>query len=271
MIIDPDPAVSPETPETVATRSYVAAVIGSAADSAYSAACAGISGAIASGGYVDSSGARVIADAAAASAVSGAIVSGAEFVTTVGGYTLAQTSGGFLISGGGVAFQVSGGAVVASTSRSTISLDDGSIELDCAGSAGISLGGGNPGEVYIHAMDGAYLNGGYAIATEDYIASQGFVKQLVTSLDYEDTSASIAVLSGGTSYVYTQPLTSLGIASITSDCRALFKFTAGSGFNLGLPNGTELVGVSSYDSGARYVVAVGDGMAIVNPVRIVGA
>ena len=248
MIIDPDPAVSPETPETIATKTYVAAVIGSAADSAYSAACAGVSGAIASGGYVTSSGARVIAADAASSAVSGAIVSGAEFVTSVGGYTVALTSGGGLVvsGSGGESLVLSDGTVSLRVSENAIDMDEYSTSIHGGTEVGIAAG--------------QVVCNGRPVLTE-----------LATSTDTTTTSASFAELAGGTAYIYTQPLTALNFGSITSDCRALFKFTAGSGFNLGLPSGAELVGLSAYDIGTRYVVAIGDGMVIVNPVTVVGA
>lgn len=265
MILDPDPAASPETPETLATKSYVAAVIGSAAGSAYSAACAGISGAIASGGYVTSSGARAIADEAANSARSGAIVSGAEIVTTVGNYTVALTSGGGLVvsGSGGESMALSGGRV-------SLKADDQEIFVDSDG--GIDIGAVNPGRgVSIHAGAG---NINLNVDSEYggvYVNSRPVLTELVTSTDSETTVVSGGVLSGGTSIIYTQPLTVFGFDSIESGARAMFKFTAASGATLAFASGAvQLVGQSSLDSGTRYVVAVGDGMAIVNSITIAG-
>ena len=67
-----------------------------------------------------------------------------------------------------------------------------------------------------------------------------------------------------TSYVYTQPLTSIGIASIGDGCRAEIDFTAGANFTPGLPSSAKRLGVSSCDSGSHYLIAVDGARVVVN-------
>ena len=243
MILDPDPVDQPEVPETLATKNYVTARIGSAVESAYAAA-------------------------------SGAIVSGAEFKTSVGDYLLTYTSsGGLMISGGGVSLQVSSGGIVASDA------DGGRVEL-ASGMATVQIGNGEADSATVTLTSAAAnvtvettTNSASAEITQYgvYVNGRPVLTELVTSTDTTTTSASFPVLSGGTAYVYTQPLTALDITSVADGCRALFKFTAGAGFDLGISSGAEIVGISSYDNGTRYAVAIGDGMAIVNSITIAGA
>ena len=297
MIIDPDPGVSPETPETLATKSYVSAVIGSAAGSAYSAARAGISDAIASGGYVDSSGARTIAENAAASAASGAIVSGAEFATSVGDYRLTYGSGGFLVSGGGVAFQVSSGAVTALASSydevgevshfMSFSLTSGALIASGASGERVVMSGGTVdarvddgedhqghvnitnGGVSINASDATNdanvlvapgqvaVNGNDDFGGIDFTVN-GHPIMLDAAIDGETTSATIGVLSGGTSYIYTQPLTSLSVASVASSMQeAWLEFTVASGGSVSInASGYKYLGgrPSAFEGGSSYAV-----------------
>ena len=281
MIIDPDPAVSPEVPETLAAKSYVTARIGSAVDSAYAAACAGMSGAMASGGYVTSSGAAAIA----AGAVSGAIFSGAEFRTQVGDYLLTCTSsGGLVISGGGVRLQVSSGAVVVDGELRTgggnvdlggdvtaINVSAYGVSADGNVTAGGDLGAnGNVTGVEFFADGGITANGDVS-AGGMYVGERAVVTELVTSTDATTTAVSGGVLSGGTAYVYTQPLTSFGIASITSGCRAYVEFTAGADLNVGLPASCVLFGSSACSSGGHYVVAVNGAWVVVNEGKVLSA
>ena len=57
-------------------------------------------------------------------------------------------------------------------------------------------------------------------------------------------------------YVYTQPLTALDIASVTSDCDATIKFTAGAGLSgIELPSSCYFTGESAFTSGAHYFAA----------------
>ena len=180
---------------------------------------------------------------------SGAIVSGAEIITSVGDYLLTYTSsGGLMVSGGGVSFRVSSGGIVASgeggesvvLSGGTVSLrvNDNAIDMDeystiIHGGVEASIGAGQ------------FTYNGNPIMTE-----------LVTSTDSETTSASFAELAGGTAYIYTQPLTALTVASVTSDCDATIKFTAGAGLSqIGLPSSCYFTGESAFTSGAHYFAA----------------
>ena len=99
---------------------------------------------------------------------------------------------------------------------------------------------------------------GSAIATEDYIASQGFVKPLVTSTDSETTSASIDELAGGTARIYTQPLTSLTVASVASSMQeAWLEFTVASGGSVSInDSGYKYLGgrPSAFEGGSSYAV-----------------
>ena len=263
MIIDPDPAESPEVPETLATKSYVTARIGSAADSAYASACAGVSGAMASGGYVTSSGAAAIASGAAASAFSGALVSGAEIVTSVGGYTVALTGGGGLaVSGGGAQFLVSGG-------RCLMSAGDAQIGVDRYG--GTTINGNSP--INITANIGAGVNiSAYDINLDPegnvFVNSRPVALELVTSTDSESVSASIDVLAGGTSYIYTQPLASLAVASVASSMQeAWIEFTVASGGSVSInDSGYRWLGgrPSAFEGGSSYAVGFMGDMAVCN-------
>ena len=245
MILDPSPGVPQQVPEIFATRLY--------------------------------------ADLAAANAASGAIVSGAEIHTRVGEYLLTYTaSGGLLVSGGGVALQVSSGGIVAETDEGNggkITITSGGAVVEGAyngdwddrprvsmGSDSIAGGNGNGVGFYM---------GGYEFSLEgDAVLANGqpVATQLVTSTDAETTSAVFDVLSGGTSIIYTQPLTAFGAASIGSDCRAEFDFTAASGATLAFASGAgiKLIGASSLDSGTHYLVAVDGARVVVNSYTIVG-
>ena len=126
MILDPDPAVAPETPETLATKSYVAAMMSSGA------------------------------------AAAGALMSGAEFKTTVGGYTVELTSGGGLaVSGSGAGVVLSGGQIAAGVDAGgsvTINAQGVSIEDGIGGSAAIAAG-------YLIA-NGVLIGGRVEVATQ---------------------------------------------------------------------------------------------------------
>lgn len=237
MTLDPDPEVDVHTPDTVATKTYTALAI---------------SGALVSGNYVTSSGARMIAG----SAVSGAIFSGAEIETQIGNYRITATSGGGVtVSGSGASVVLSGGAIAAAVvggGSATITLDGVNIE----GGAHITGGAGIEGGAQISGD--AYFDAGVFIG-EAYVATL-----LTTSTDTTATSAMFSVLSGGTSYIYTQPFTSIGIGEIAPDCRAEIDFTAGSGFDLALPASAKRFGVSSYDSGSHYLIAVDGARVVVN-------
>lgn len=295
MILDPAPGVPQQIPETFATRLYVDLTAGNSA-AAVSAALRQqldelptaaetrqiASAVLSSGGFVDSSTAENIASGAAASAASGAIMSGAEIDTVVGGYRLTYTSsGGLLVSGGGVQFQVSSGGIVAggasgesmvlSSGAVNLHLEDGDgehqdVTLDTNG-VSITAAGPDRRVTIYHGGDGITVNEGSA-----YVNSRQVLTELDTATDSETTSAYFAELAGGTSYIYTQPLSALVFDSITSDARAMFDFTAASGATLALASGAgiQLIGQSSLDSGAHYLVAVDGARVVVNSYTIVG-
>ena len=276
MAVDPDPAVAPEVHDTLATKIYTAlAISGALIDYPTSSGARAVASAvIGSGGYVDSSGAAVIASGAAMSAASGAIFSNAEIKTTVGSYRVALTSGGgMLISGGGVQLQVSSGVIIASgASGESVVLSGGTARLAnnydyiCqyieVSQSGITIAASDPGrDINLNCYPGSV-----------FVNSRPVLTALPTSTDTETTCANFDVLEGGTSYIYTQPLTNLDIASITSDCRAEIDFTAASGAQIGLPSGAgiKLLGLSSLDSGVHYLVAVDGARVVVNSYTVVG-
>lgn len=254
MTLDPDPEADVHTPDTLATKTYTALAI---------------SGALSSGGYVNSSGAQTIAS----SAVSGAIFSGSAFDTVIGSARITATSGGVLVSAGGAVVNVASGAIFASgASGESMALSgevvnlhledrDGEhqdITLDTNG-VHISAAGADR-KVFIR-------QGSNEIEVGDYgalVNSHPVLTELATSTDTEASSASFEVLEGGTSYIYTQPLTGLGIAGIPANCRAEIDFTAGAGFDLSLPASAKRFGASSYDSGSHYLVAVDGARVVVN-------
>ena len=245
MTLDPDPGIDVHTPDTVATKAFVSA-------------------------YVHQSG---------------AITSGAEIDTTVGGYRLTYTSsGGLLVSGGGVALQVSSGGIIASgASGERMVMSGGQIY-------GVVKDGNENGATFVADTGGIALNmtgdahsrslrvneDSVQINGEDWGTQWGaprpVLTELVTATDSETTSAYFDELAGGTSYIYTQPLTALAFGSITSHARAEFDFTAASGAQIGLPSGggIKLIGQSSLDSGAHYLVAVDGARVVVNSYTIVG-
>lgn len=157
-------------------------------------------------------------------------------------------------------------------------------ELVASGASGESvvLSGG---AAKLYATDGGNeasvsVTPGYASISGDHIRDDfrltvngsPVLTELATETDSETTVVSFAVLSGGTSYIYTQPLTALIIDSITSDCRAEFDFTAASGAQIELPPGAriKLLGLSSLEAGKHYLVVVNGARVEVNSYTIVG-
>jgi hypothetical protein len=250
MTLDPDPEVDVHTPDTLATKTYTALAI---------------SGALVSGSYVTSSGARTIAG----SVVSGAIFSGAEFDTVIGSARITATSGGVLVSASGAVVNVASGAIVASgASGESVVLSGGEAKLFVSNGASVCIGGANPEDISIYSPGGdVSVNEGalYVNGRNVSVNSRPVLTELATEIDSETTSASFDVLSGGTSYIYTQPLTSLDIASIGDGCRAEFDLTAGAGFDLALPPSAKRLGVSSCDSGSHYLVTVNGARVVVVP------
>ncbi len=261
MAVDPDPAVAPQVHDTLATKVYTdLAISGALVDYPTSSGARVIaSEVVGSSGYVTSSGAAAIASGAALSAARGAIFSNTEIDTTVGEYHLTYTSsGGLLVSGsGGEVVNIASGAIIASgASGESVVLSGGTAKLMneydfiqqyiAVHSDGIDILASDPGRnVNISCAAG--------IVT---VNSRPVLTQLESATDTETTSASFDVLEGGTSYVYTQPLTNLDIASVTSDCDATIKFTAGASLSgIGLPSSCYFTGESAFTSGSHYLAA----------------
>ena len=224
--------------------------------------------------------------------VSGALVSNSEISTVVGGYRLTYTaSGGLLVSGSDVSGVFSDGQIVASTIAdpdagngasvvlsgyqivaSTIADPDGPNE-----NARLTL---SPGAVTIRgAQDGLDSScelavspggatiGGETVATEPWADSR-FARQLVTSTDVGAATAYISVLSGGTSYVFTDPADSLIVDSVVKTTEASFIH-----FTLDSVTAPTPVAISGYtfasgrfEGGKEYLVGFFDGMCAVNEV-----
>lgn len=270
MILDPSPGAPQEVPEIFATKIYTDLTARRIAEEVLS-----------SGGQV-----------------SGAIVSGAEFVTTVGSFTLSYTSGGFLVSGGGVQFQVSGGAVKAlaasydeeqDTSRfMSFSLTSGAIVASGANYESVVLAGGTAKLLYDYDGVPQYVavhENGVDIHVSDpgrnvnieccpgsvTVNSRPVLTELESATDTATTSAYFAELAGGTSFIYTQPISAFDVTSITSDCRAAMEFTAGAAFTPGLPASCVLFGSNACSSGGHYVVAVNGNWVVVNEGKVLSA
>lgn len=225
--------------------------------------------------------------------VSGALLSNAEIDTTVGGYRLTYTSsGGLIVSGGGVQLQVSSGGIVASMNQSVdedvhwvqLAVSSGAITASNAVGGQLTF---SEGGIMVETTDG--LNGA-SVSIEDDSAtlvcydgvgnwanakvtptgvtvnSRPVLTELVTSTDTTTTSAMISVLSGGTSYIYTQPLTSLDVASVTNTTlEDRLQFTLASNAS-GTPSFPASCGICpsgfTFEGGKSYLVAVMGGNVI---------
>ena len=209
---------------------------------------------------------------------SGAIVEGRPFSTTVCGYTVALTSGGGLaVSGSGASVALSGGQIVAKHTYSGMSDNTVDATLSLAGdtlnfavndpdmgSAGFSIGTQNARtsingkDVYLDGSD--FLVAGDAVATEPWADSR-FARQLVTSTDSSTTSAVIPVLSGSTSYKFTQPLEVLSVGSAAETTEASYiRFTLAPGARVDIPADVEAIAPGLvFDAGGKYLLRFFDG------------
>ena len=262
MTLDPDPAASPEVPETLATKTYTRLAI---------------SGALVSGGYITSSGAAAVASGAARSAASGAIFSGSAFDTVIGSARITATSGGVLVSAGGAVVNIASGAIVGSgASGESMVLSGGIVPLHVEDGDGehqdVTL---DTGGVHITAAgpcrEVLITQGNDQIEIGDsgvLVNSRPVLTDLVTSTDSETTSASFAVLEGGTSYKFTQPLTSLSVASVASSMReSWIEFTVASGGSVSInDSGLRWFGRrrSAYEGGSSYALGVWNGLIVCN-------
>lgn len=85
---------------------------------------------------------------------------------------------------------------------------------------------------------------------------------LVRVLDELSTSVTIPILSGGTSFIYTQPLTVLSITSVLSvPCADFIRFTAASGGVVDIPGSVAVINNSTaFTGGATYLLGFQDGV-----------
>lgn len=200
---------------------------------------------VSSGGYVTSDGVTKAVDAAVTSG--GFLTSGAAFTTTVGPYTVALTSGGGLrVTGSnGESMVISGGTA--------------------------TLAGGDEANVTAASHVGIYASTEVAISA-DTVPLSGHVTvngapaatRLVTSTDTVTTSAAIPVLSGGTAYIYTQPLTSLTVASVANTtAEDRLRFTLASGGSVTIPASCGVCPSGfTFEGGKSYLVAVMGGNVV---------
>ncbi|MBQ6353322.1 MAG: hypothetical protein IJJ28_08650 [Lentisphaeria bacterium] len=176
-----------------------------------------------------------------------AIVSGAEFTTTVGPYTVALTSGGGLfVSGAGAEARFSGGEIAASASGNVVVTGGDVLSI---GADHVLIGGGISVEL---AGDHVTVNGAPAAT------------RIVTSTDTVTTSAAIPVLSGGVAYIYTQPLTSLSVASVANaPAEDYIRFTLASGGSVSIPASVAVLNSGlEFEGGKEYLVAFNGGMMV---------
>ena len=283
MTLDPDPGIDVHTPDTVATKAFVSAYIHQ-------------SGAITSGAEIDttvgeyrltytSSGGLMVSGGGVALQVSsGAIVASADsgnedtpenvVLTVSSGGITADVFRNFVESLSGhveltpdavIASRASGESVVLSTGAVNLHLEDGdgehqNVTLDTNG-VSISAGGADRRVVI--------SQGNAQIAVGDYgvlVNSRPVLTELATNTDSATTSASIEVLSGGTSYIYTQPLTSLSVASMESSMKETWlRFTVASGGSVSI-NDSGFVWFggrpSAYEGGSSYSIGVWNGMIV---------
>jgi len=194
------------------------------------------------------------------------LTEGSEIDTTVGDYHLTYTSDdGFVVSGGGMQLQVSSGAVIASgESGEIMSLSAGTATIQADNGESISAyltleSGGiklhaetimGSGDVDI-SSDGVSISGNDATININsgavLINSRQVLTALDTATDTEATSATFGVLEGGTSYIYTQPLMSLDIDSVSSVGSGRVRFTLIPGGSVTIPPE-----VTVYDGGSSW-------------------
>lgn len=246
----------------IATQPWVTSQISGISAGITSADASSIaSSVISSGGYVTSQ--------YVSSATSGAIVSGAEIDTVVGGYRLTYTSsGGLAVSGGGAQFQVSSDGIVASgASGESVILSGGSVTA-AVNETTMSLiedGFGVQTPTESMSFDGYDLQvRGLTVATENYVNSQGFLEPLHTAIDSMTTAVVLSDLAGGTSYIYTQPLTEFSVLSVVNTTvEDRIQFTLTSGGQVTFPASCGLCPSGfTFEGGKSYLVAVMGGNVI---------
>lgn len=248
MTIDPDPEVDVHTPETLATKTY---------------ARLAISGALASGGYVTSGGAAAIAG----SAVSGAIFSGSAFDTLIGSVRITATSGGVLVSAGGMVTSIGSGAIIGSgASGEQLVMSDGVVYLAASDDDGNNQARitAAPGSATVNVSDATNEMSIDIEPTGLFVSGRPVLTELATRIDSETTSAAIEVLSGGTSYIFTQPLTCLSITSVVrAEIEDQFQFTLASGGQVTVPASCGFAPPDFvFEGGKSYLMAILGGNVI---------
>ena len=139
----------------------------------------------------------------------------------------------------------------------SVALSGGGVQINGADSA-IQISASN--EVEINAGDAVRMNAPAVDIFCDLMSlnSRPVATELMTATDSEMTSASFDVLSGGTSYIYTQPLTSLSVASVASSMQeAWLEFTVASGGSVSInDSGFKWLNSrpSAFEGGSSYAV-----------------
>ena len=233
---------------------------------------------LASGSYVVSSGAELIASGAVVNVLSGggyvsggdvssainasALPKNAPFSTTVGGYTVELTSnGGFSVYGSGASVTLSGGAVAVSASEGIV-VDYNNDDLSA--SAYVSVG--YNGVSIAHDIEGS--SAVFDISGSAGITANGSAITQVSS-GVSDTSLEIDELLGGVKYICSSALSALSIGSAGSGCNVAIFFTVASGAIVTPPANVPYFGVTSYTAGSSYCMMVNGDAAVCNEAAIV--
>jgi hypothetical protein len=206
--------------------------------------------------------------------VSGAIVSGAEFSTTVGSYTVALTSGGgLLVSGSEMQFRLSSGGMIASgTSGECVVLSGGTAKLmnnydDVEQSVtvehdgGVSIHAADPGRNVDIVCDAGDINLNTSYGGAVKINDVPVITQLIRAVDSSfNTSAQVRV-SGGTHYIYPNPLDQLMVGVAEDSRESYIQFTLTSSGVLIVPSTLALLNSGiEFDGGKTYLLGFLNGM-----------
>jgi hypothetical protein len=109
---------------------------------------------------------------------------------------------------------------------------------------------------------------GTVLVNTDIVSGNSLLN--LSSVSSAASSVSIAILSGGTSYEYTQPLTSLAITSMVPNCHAQLLFSMSVDNAVTLPSGTILIpGDFQFTSGRNYILSISGNMVSANTYRII--
>jgi len=219
----------------------------------------GLSAVFLSGGLITSADdGQNIRNARMALTSTGFVAQVADYVTGDSTWSIAVSGGAIIASGAGSeTLIISGGAI------SVLTSDGGSATID---NTGVSLEDGIGGSASVQAgylvANGILINGSTAQYHSATIATE-----LVTLIDSTATSAVFAVLSCGTNYIYTQPLTAVSVTSIADDMLgAAMRFTLGSGGTIDLPAAYDVTPTDFIpEDGTTYRVAIYAGGIVIVP------